>query len=389
MSSWFALSTFLFLLGLVVTYWVHTRYYLDIVVAPAPAPQDGPLISVCVPARNEAANIRRCVEAVLAQTYPRFELIVLDDRSTDATPRILEELSADPRLRVIHGVELPPGWAGKPHALVQAAAASRGDWLCFIDADTFLTPDALAACYLKALETRADLFTIMTRQLMGTFWEKVVMPLVVTALSVGFPPRQVNNPRTRSAVANGQFIMIKRSVYAALGGHERVKGAIVEDKALAELVKGNGYRLVLADGRLVASTRMYTSLPQMWEGWTKNIFLGLSDQPNLIFLGAFGGLLLVIAALFMPVWPLLGLYSYAHAGGWIALAVVLQALVMWAVLIWVRARVAQGMGIAPWYALTMPLGAGIFAAMMLVSAWKVLSGSGVTWRGRKYDPRHL
>ena len=116
----------------------------------------------------------------------------------------------------------------------------------------FLAPEALSGCYAKALASHADLFTIMTQPVMGTFWEKVVLPLVMTALSVGFPPREVNDPNRRVAIANGQFIMIKRDVYEAVGGHERIKDQIVEDKALAEAVKWNGYRLIVADGRLAA-----------------------------------------------------------------------------------------------------------------------------------------
>jgi chlorobactene glucosyltransferase len=339
-----------------------------------------------VPARNEAANIRRCVEALLAQTYPNLEVIVLDDRSTDATHEILRELAADPHLQVLKGAALPPGWAGKPHALYQAAATARGEWLCFIDADTFLAPEALSACYAKALETGADLFTILTFQITGTFWERTVLPLVMTALSVGFSPRKVNDPRRRDAIANGQFILVKRSVYESIGGHSRVKNQIVEDKAIAELVKWNGYRLVIADGMALAQTRMYTSLPQMWEGWTKNIYLGLRDQSGLLLLGIFGGLLSIVAALLLPVWPFLGVFWLLHGGAWMALAVILQAVLLWAFLISARARVARAMHIPAWYAWTTPLGAGLFAAMMLTSAWNVLSGRGVTWRGRKYLP---
>jgi chlorobactene glucosyltransferase len=386
MTVWFVASAAVCAFGMVVTYWIHTRYYLDILVEPFDPAANGPLISVCIPARNEANNIRLCVEAILAQTWPRLELIVVNDRSEDETPAILHELSADSRLRVIQGSELPDGWAGKPHALVQAASAAHGDWLCFVDADTFLAPGALAGCYAKASATGADMFTMLTRQITGTFWEKVVMPLVMTALSVGFPPREVNDPRRRIAVANGQFIMIKRTVYDALGGHERVKDKIVEDKALAELVKWSGQRLVLADGRHVARTRMYTSFPQMWEGWTKNIYLGLREQPSLIFIGAFGGLLLVLSALFLPIWPMLGLLWYLYGGGWPAVAVIAMALLLWTSLLYARAAVAHAMGIARWYAFTLPLGAGIFATMMIVSAWKVVSGHGVTWRGRRYNP---
>jgi chlorobactene glucosyltransferase len=365
------------------------------------------MISVCVPARNEERNIRQCVESLLAQDYPSFEVIVLDDRSTDATPEILHNLVMEsgsvavapwrhllsqrkgraPKLQIIHGADLVKGWAGKPHALFQASVAARGEWLCFVDADTFLSPNTLSACYAKATETNADMFTIMTLQILGSFWEKVVMPIVMTALSVGFSPRKVNDPKTRDAIANGQFILIRRSVYDAIGGHERIKDQIVEDKAIAEQVKWNGYRLVVANGYPVARTRMYTSLPEMWEGWTKNIYLGLSDRPSLAILGVFGAFIALVAALFLPIWPLLGLFWYLQGGGWLALTVIAKSLILWAIVIYARARVSVGMGISPWYALTLPLGAAVFAAMMFASTWRVLSGKGVRWKGRIYTPK--
>ncbi|MCQ3938060.1 MAG: hypothetical protein DPW18_13570 [Chloroflexi bacterium] len=382
------LSTILFLLGLVIIHWIHSQYHLDVVAAPAPSPASAPLVSVCIPARNEETNIRRCVEAVLKQDYPHFEVIVLDDRSTDGTLTLLRDIaSRDSRLLPISGSDLPEGWAGKPHALYQAVSAARGEWLCFVDADTFLAPNALSSVYAKAVETGADLFTVMTRQILGSFWERTVMPLVMTALSVGFSPRKVNDPKRRDAVANGQFIFIKRRVYDAIGGHESIKDRIVEDKALAERVKWSGRRLVVADGMQVVSTRMYTSLAAMWEGWTKNIYLGLRDHPSLLLLGAFGATLALIAALFLPVWPLLGVSWLLDGGGWMAGLVILEALVVWGYLVLVRVAVARGMQISGWYAFTTPLGAGVFAAMMLTSAWKVISGQGVSWRGRMYHTK--
>ena len=384
--AYFIISSILFVLALIIIFWIHNQYHLDIVVEPAPpSSSDAPLISVCIPARNEEYNIRNCVEAVLAQDYPKIEVIVLDDRSTDATPEILRGLAAqNDILKIISGSDLPAGWAGKPHALFQASAVARGEWLCFVDADTFLKPNCISSCYAKAIETKADLFTTMNQQILGSFWEKVVMPLVMTALSVGFSPRKVNDPSKRDAVANGQFILIKRNVYDSIGGHEKVKDQIVEDKAIAEQVKWNGYRLIVADGMQVLSTRMYTSLETMWEGWTKNIYLGLRDHPAMLLLGAFGATLALIAALFLPIWPVLGGLWLFNGGGLLAVAVIIQSLIVWGVLIYLRAKVAIKMNISAWYALTTPLGAGVFAAMMLTSAWKVLSGQGVTWRGRKY-----
>ena len=397
------ISSICFLAGLLIITWMHNQYQLDIVVEPDPSTtgfdtaenhrllnpplrEDLPMISVCVPARNEERNIGRCVEALLAQTYPNFEIIVLDDRSTDTTPDILSSLLAsDSRIKVTGGSNLPPGWAGKPHALTQAAAAAHGEWLCFVDADTFVTPDALAAVYAKAMETKADLFTIMTHQIMLTFWERAVLPLVMLALSVGFSPRKVNDPRRKDAIANGQFIFIKRDVYEAVGGHAAIKGSIVEDKDLAVLVKGKGYRLVVADGRKVASTRMYTSLAEMWEGWTKNIYLGLRDDRGLLLLGVFGAFLAFAAALLLPAWVIWGIVLTVAGLGLDGSVVLVEALALWMYLIYWRILASRGMGIPGWYALTTPLGAGVFAAMMITSAWNVLSGKGVTWKGRTYS----
>ena len=387
MSIFFLLSAILFLAGILIIYWLHNQYHLDIVVEPAPPPIYAPLISVCIPARDEERNIRACVECVLAQDYPNLEVIVLDDRSTDSTPRILADIaSRDSRLRPISGSDLPEGWAGKPHALHQASAFARGGWLCFVDADTVVSRECLSSCYAKALETDADMFTIMTFQVLGSFWEKTVMPLVMTALSVGFSPRKVNDPNRRDAIANGQFILIKRSVYDAIGGHESVKDQIVEDKAISEQVKWNGYRLIVADGMKVARTRMYTSLPEIWEGWTKNIYLGLRDQAGLLWLGVFGVFLAFMASIFLPLWPLLGLFWYFNGGGWLAMIVVAKSLLLWAFLIFVRASVAVDTEVSPWYALTTPLGAAVFGAMMLASAWRVITRKGVIWKGRTYKP---
>ncbi len=409
------ISSIAFVAGITIITWLHNQYQLDIVVEPALDPstagldppltsaadpgagrETGPLISVCVPARNEQRNIRRCVEALLAQTYPNFEIIVLDDRSTDATGKILRRIAAprpdirgrqDDKLRIIDGSDLPPGWAGKPHALTQAAAMAHGEWLCFVDADTFVTPDALAAVYAKAIETEADLFTIMTHQIMLTFWERAVLPLVMLALSVGFSPRKVNDPKRKDAIANGQFIFIKRVVYEAVGGHGAIKGSIVEDKDLAVLVKGKGYRLVVADGRQVASTRMYTSLPEMWEGWTKNIYLGLKDDRGLLLLGVFGAFLALTAALLLPAWVLWGVWLAGAGAGIEGSVVLIEAFLLWGYLVYWRVLASRGMGIPVWYALTAPIGAGVFGAMMITSAWNVLSGKGVTWKGRTYTQK--
>jgi chlorobactene glucosyltransferase len=385
---YFILSTIIFATALPILYWLHTQGMLDVVTTPAPPPLNGPRISIIIPARNEQTNIQRCVEAALAQDYPNFEVLVLDDRSTDATPAILAELSKnDSRMVALFGKELPAGWAGKPHALHQAAQSATGEWLCFVDADTFLEPNALSAVLHGAKKTDADLYTLVTMQIVDTFWEKVVQPIVFTAIWAAFSPRWINDPKRHDAVAFGQFMLIKRSVYDALGGYEAIKSEIVEDKALAEQVKWNGYRLVVATGYDQAKTRMYNSFSALWEGWTKNIYLGLRDHPNKLFWSILGTFVALLMALFLPLWPLIGLVWYFNGGGVLALLAFIESLAVWGGIFYFRARAAQPMTISHWYALTVPLGTAIFTVIMLTSAWKVLSGKGVTWKGRTYDPR--
>lgn len=375
-------------LGLYLAWLVHSRNKMEIVVDPqaegAALLPDGelPLISVIVPARNEARNIHRSVQALLAQTYPNFELIVVDDRSNDTTPQILNELARDnPRLQVLHGTELPAGWAGKPHALVQGVAVSHGEWLCFVDADTFSHPHLLSSSYQQATKRAADMFSIFTEQVLGSFWERTILPLVFLGLSFGFPPERVNDPYKPDAISNGQFILIKRRVYEAIGGHEAVKDRIDEDKAIATLAKRAGYRLVLADGRKVASTRMYTSLSEMWEGWTKNIYLGLIDR---LWLLIFGAVLGSFVSILLPLWLLGGLLWLGFGGGIGSMIVAAEACLLWGYLLWQRYQACQRFSISGWYALTFPLGAFLFTAMMFASAFNVISGRGVSWKGRRY-----
>ncbi len=382
------LSTLALGLGLYITWLVHSQAGFQIVIDPSsdlrkgPTPEQLPLISVIIPARNEERNIRRCIQALLNQTYPNIELIVVDDRSTDATSEVLAELSSkDPRLQVIRGAELPSDWAGKPHALVQGAALAWGEWLCFMDADTFAAPDLLRSTYHLAIQCQADMFSILTDQELGSFWERAVLPLVFMGLSFGFPAERVNDPAKPDAISNGQFILIKRSVYEHIGGHTSVKDRVDEDKAIAGIVKRAGYRLVLADGRKVASTRMYTSLPEMWEGWTKNIYLGLLDRLPLLLFGAFLGLMVSFV---LPLWLLGGLFWLASGAGMSAGVVAMEAVILWGYLLCKRWEACRAFGIPGGYAFTFPLGALIFTAMMAASAFNVISGRGVIWKGRRY-----
>jgi chlorobactene glucosyltransferase len=371
-----------------ITWLVHGRSTLDILVEPGsnlddfPTDAQSPLISVIVPARNEGRNIERCTRALFAQTYPNYEIIVVDDRSNDETLHILSELKdQDTRMHIIHGAELPAGWAGKPHALVQGAAVARGEWLCFMDADTFAETNLLWTTYRMALKQRADMFSILTDQELGSVWERTILPLVFLGLSFGFPAQRVNDPNAPDAIANGQFILVKRSVYDQVGGHAAVKERVDDDKAIATLVKRAGHRLIIADGRKVARTRMYTSLPEMWEGWTKNIYLGLQDRLWLLLFGAFLGL---VVSILLPVWLVGSLAWLTSTGGITAAIIAGEAGVLWVYLIFKRFQACRAFSIPGAYAFTFPLGALIFTLMMAASAFNVISGRGLLWKGRRY-----
>jgi hypothetical protein len=191
----------------------------------------------------------------------------------------------------------------------------------------------------------------------------------------------VNDPHTPDAIANGQFILVKRSVYDQVGGHAAVKERVDEDKAIATLVKRAGHRLIIADGRKVASTRMYTSLPEMWEGWTKNIYLGLQDRLWLLLFGAFLGL---VVSILLPVWLVGSLVWLTSTGGVTTAIIASEAVVLWVYLIFKRLQACRAFSIPGVYALTFPLGALIFTLMMAASAFNVISGRGVRWKGRRY-----
>lgn len=389
MTFWLIASTLALFFSLGVLYWIHSLRHSPLVVKPiAPPNPPAPLISVIIPVRNEERNIRRCLESMFRQTYPNLEVIVVNDRSSDRTPQILEELAQeDSRLQVIQGSPLPEGWAGKPHALWQGSKAARGEWLCFIDADTFATPELIASVYAAARANGSDLFSLLTAQKLDTFWEKTLQPLVFTALMVGFRPHKVNDPRQPDAIANGAFLFFHRAAYEAIGGHQSVADSIVEDRDLAKRIKNAGLRLLIADGRGVMTTRMYTSFSEIWEGWTKNMFLGLHDHPRLAALGVFGGILGLMGALVMPAWLIAGIIWLVKGGGAYAALVVLQAVTAWIYLLYWRIQVNHEMEVSPWYAFTFPIGSFVFAAMLITSALKVTSGKGVTWKGRRYMAR--
>jgi chlorobactene glucosyltransferase len=346
-------------------------------VARAPA-ASGTAVSVIIPARNEAATIETVVRSVLASDYHPLELIVVDDRSTDDTAsRVSALASRDARLRLVPGTELPHGWFGKPWACHQGAAAASGDILLFTDADTTHHPALLGHAVGAMHQEHADLLTLTSRQLCRTFWERLVMPQIWMILGLRYPPAGVNRAtRPDQLVANGQFILVNRDAYQAVGGHQAVHGEVVEDLALAQHFLRHGRRLRMQYGEALLSTRMYRSLGEMVEGWSKNLYLGARQSAGnnrlLQSLAPFG---LMLGFLFWLVPPVLLGLGIASAAMLLAIGC---SLVFWAL-------ISVGMQIPVRYALGYPLGAAM--ALWITVRSTVRGGRRVEWRGRTYGTR--
>lgn len=229
-----------------------------------------PKVSVIVPARNEEANLRTCLESLVRQKEMDFEVIVVDDASTDSTRQIA---SSFPGVRILEARPLPSGWSGKANALFCGARVANGDWLLFTDADTVHLSGSLARAIAEADRRGASLLSYSPEQEVDSLSEKAVMPVIFAELAATYRPSLVSDPRSPAAAANGQYLLISREAYDAVGGWAAVSKDLLEDVAMARAVKASGRKLVFRYGPDAVRTHMYRSFQQLREGWTKNLVL--------------------------------------------------------------------------------------------------------------------
>lgn len=231
-----------------------------------------PAVSVIVPARDEELSLGHCLESILAQTGVTFEIIVVNDHSSDHTREIAASFS-DRGVLVIDAGQLPSGWTGKNNALVAGVKRARGEWLLFTDADTIHLPGSLSRALEEAKQRHAAMLSYSPQQIVESFWEKAVMPVIFAELAATYSPSQVSVPNTLAAAANGQYILIKREVYDSVGGHAAIADQILEDVALARALKRSGRKIFFRYAADAVRTRMYRNFAQLREGWTKNLAL--------------------------------------------------------------------------------------------------------------------
>jgi chlorobactene glucosyltransferase len=362
--------------------WLRLRHSRSLDDESNVAPTDAPLVSVIVPARNEARNIERCVTSILATTYPNLELLVIDDSSTDETADIARKaIGADFRARVIRNAPLPDGWFGKQWACATGAKVATGTVLQFTDADTVHSPDLVTRSVNAIVRTDADLFSVAGHQELGGFWEKVIQPQIFGLLSMRYGGTEwVNRSRRISdKIANGQCIFVKRESYDALGGHAAVRTSVAEDLMLAQRFFAARKRVVLMLAARQLSTRMYESLPEIVRGWRKNVFAGGLDA---VPFGRFGRVVFPLALLLPPIMellPPLALIFSIFVGA--SATVLTWALICIAVTLgwWMAAYDAVGEN--PVYALAYPLGALVLLYIFFTA---VIRGRRVRWKGRTY-----
>jgi glycosyltransferase involved in cell wall biosynthesis len=229
-----------------------------------------PKVSIIVPARNEEASLAACLESLVAQQGVPFEILVVDDHSTDRTREIAASF---PGVCVIEAGPLPGGWTGKNNAVSTGAREAKGEWLLFTDADTVHVAGSLARAVKEAEENNADLLSYSPEQIAVTFWEMATLPVVFAELARQYPPSKVSDPNSPAAAANGQYILIRRDAYDVVGGHAAVAHDILEDVALARAVKRSGRKIRFRYAPTAVRTRMYRNFGQLREGWTKNLAL--------------------------------------------------------------------------------------------------------------------
>jgi len=327
---------------------------------------------VIVPARNEEACLGACLESLVAQTGVTLEIIVVDDGSTDRTRQIAQSFAG---VHVIDAAPLPPDWTGKNNAMWTGASQARGEWLLFTDADTVHRSGSLARALAEAQQHDAALLSYSPEQEVHGFWEKAVMPVIFAELAATYRPSQVSDSASPAAAANGQYLLISREAYDAVGGHAAVATSLLEDVALARAMKASGRKIFFRFGGDAIRTRTYRSIGQQRAGWTKNLALLFPSPMRLAILRLMEFLLIVSSAVLAITTGLEGRSQPAAAAA--ILALVLAAFLLG------RIRKAH----FPWDANILALiGLPLFSYLLLRSSVSYKRGR-VAWKGRTYASR--
>jgi chlorobactene glucosyltransferase len=337
---------------------------------------DPPQISVCVPARNEERGIQACLQSLLNQDYPDFEVIAIDDHSSDRTGNILRDLEKEnSHLKVLQGQDLPKGWLGKPFALNQAFKISQGEYLLFTDADPVFERHALNTAVNVMRERNLDVLTLMPQAKFGSLWERAVQPVIFGFIASLTRFKNVNDPDHKSAMGFGAFLMFRRSAYEKIGGHEAGKADVLEDVLIAKRGKTAGLKLLVADAKQLFSIRMYYGLKEIWTGWRKNMFFAMKRS----VLRVIWYVSSVLGFLITP-YIVLAMNIFLQTG-WLWIGMAFAGVVMVTAAAY---KTCDELGLHRNSAALFPIGAIVMVAIILNSMIYTLIRKKTEWRGRIY-----
>jgi len=362
-----------------------------------PLAEPFPHVTILIPAKDEGQRISQCLASVLAQDYPEFDVLAIDDRSGDQTGKIMDEMAnakvegfastvegfaSTPRLKTIHITELPTGWTGKNHALHRGSQNARGHWLLFIDSDVILQPHALRSTLNVAVGRRYDMLSLILKQETRGIWESVLVPIASAAFGSAYLMGLSNSQSNSHFFGNGQFMLIRRDAYDQIGGHEAVKNQYNEDMTLARIMKQSGLRPRMAWGIELGSVRMYDSLATIMRGWSRIFFGSSCGSPwrslcvmAVILLGCY-------SAYAAAAW---GVYRLIDSNEWImAIAWLAAAIIHWTITTVRLGIIYRWMGNRPIYAAVFFISGWFVMAMLCRAVWMCLTRR-VHWRGTRYS----
>lgn len=331
-----------------------------------------PSLSIVFAARNEAARVEAAVRSLLAQDYPGLQVVAVDDRSGDATGTILDRLATeDPRLRVVHITELPAGWLGKCHGLAVGEQAARGEWILFTDGDITMSPDAVRRAVSLAIQRQADHVAVAADLEVAHLGEAMFIAYFVYAFNISQRPWDADNPRSRAHIGIGAFNLVRRAAYERAGGHGAIRMEVLDDMAVGLIVKRSGGRSMFAGHDGMVRARWQEGLPALITGVEKNAFAALRFD----VVTTIGAVVAQLALSWIPVLGLLSPDPLTRAA----------AILAWSGVFLAYATTSRVVETRTWHAVTMPLGATLFAYAILASMVQALRRGGIVWRGTLYS----
>jgi len=335
-----------------------------------------PSISIVIPARNEERNLEQALQSVLGLDYPGLEIVVVNDRSTDGTGDILKKLAkGDQRLTLLTIESLPEGWLGKTHALQMGAQQAQGEFILFTDADIVFHPFALRKAMSHVQANQLDHLTIVPEDTMPGFFLRVLSATFGIFMFIIFQPWKAKNPQSRKYMGIGAFNLVRTTVYKAIGSHEAIALRPDDDLKFGKLVKRNGYRQEVLNGKGMVAVEWYRSVPELIHGLMKNMFAGMEYRLSLVILSTIGSLLLHL-------WPWIGMW---FATGWAQTLFALTVFMM----VGSFGFALAPFGVKPWHGLFLPLTISLLVYIQWRATILTLWQGGITWRGTFYPLRQL